>query len=400
MIDAAVGREMTIAARHLLQNPLTCAELHPEAFMLVRLHEHELDRWFTQRLGYRLHTTSSTARLHKSTVVPFRRPLRTTTSTKRPFTQREYTQLALVLAAVAAGPRIISLHDLVDDIRSAAVEAGVTLHENGADRRALITAIRWMIANGLASELHDRVDRYIDQVDADAIIEFDPDRIALVPLAALVDADSAADVVDRSERRAANPRRWMRARLVEDPVLYRSDLTEAEWSELRSRRSDEEGFLDEMFDLVLETRADGFAAIDESGTLADRRFPVTRTVGHAALLLIDRLSASGHAVPIPDVVELVAGFGRVHRSRWAKDSVENPERLTDEALDLLVDHRLVVVRSRVAPESAGDDAGRVELVVEALPAAARFSVDEHVVDPEPPRAKRESGVEDGQGRLL
>jgi hypothetical protein len=68
-----VAVELRDAARHLLQHPLTCGaedEADREMFVLIRRHEHELDRWFTQRLGYRLQVGSDTARLYKSGYVP------------------------------------------------------------------------------------------------------------------------------------------------------------------------------------------------------------------------------------------------------------------------------------------------------------------------------------------
>jgi hypothetical protein len=47
---------------------------------------------------------------------------------------------------------------------------------------------------------------------------------------------------------------------VEDPVVYREDLTDGEWAELRRRLGEEERFLEEMFGLELEVRAEGVAA--------------------------------------------------------------------------------------------------------------------------------------------
>ena len=61
---------LQMAARHLLQHPFTCREQHPDLFAVIRRHEQDLDRWFTQRLGYRLHVSSFTARLFKTTIVP------------------------------------------------------------------------------------------------------------------------------------------------------------------------------------------------------------------------------------------------------------------------------------------------------------------------------------------
>jgi uncharacterized protein (TIGR02678 family) len=359
---AALDRQ--VAARHLLQHPLTCAERHPEAFRLIRRHEHDLDRWFTQRLGYRLHVSADTARLFKSTAVPHRRPLRTATEQPRPFNQREYVLLALILAAVAAGPRVISLRDLIAEVRSAAADAGVTLTEEPTERRHLVTALYWMIDQGLARELHERVERYATDEDADAVIEVVPDRVALVPLPVLARAGTASDVVDRADRRAA-ARQWMRARLVEDPVLYRSDLTEEEWGELRRRQGEEAAMLGEMFGLAVEARAEGLAAIDPGGDLSDRRFPATGTVGHAALLLLERLAGGGAGSPegvVADgrVVEILGSLAGEHRRHWSK-LADDPERLARAVLGILADHRLI-------DTCAGG--------IRPLPAASRFGVDE------------------------
>lgn len=115
--DPQAEHERREAARHLLMHPLTCAEKHPEIFRLIRRHHHDLDQWFTQRLGYRLHLDADTARLFKAGIVPDDRPLRTRTG--RPLHRRELQLLALVLACTAAGPLVVSLRDLVADIRSA-----------------------------------------------------------------------------------------------------------------------------------------------------------------------------------------------------------------------------------------------------------------------------------------
>ena len=391
MSDPQALNDRRAAARHLLTRPLTCAEHDPDMFTLIRRHETELDRWFTQRLGYRLHLTADTARLFKSTAVPDRRPLLTATSDPRPFTKLEYTQLALILAAVAAGPRVTSLKNLVDEIRSAATDAGVQLTDEARERRAVVTALNWMVSQGLARELHERVERYAADGGADAVIEVFPDRIALVPLPALSHAETAAEVLQRDEQVNAS-RQWMRAKLVEDPVLYRWDVSDDQWREIRRRLGEEAGLLEEMFDLVLESRAEGMAAIDPSGELTDRRFPTTRTVGHAALTLLERLttdnqvasavvdtsgtathaehqpspSESGGDQAVPDpavpeaegpvqekpswtagpvvshqvIVDTLTELAATHRRIWSKEA-EDASRLARKVIPLLVDHRLL-----------------------------------------------------------
>jgi uncharacterized protein (TIGR02678 family) len=363
MSDPQATTDRRRAARHLVQHPLTTAEGHPELFRLIRRHERELDRWFTQRLGYRLHLSADTARLYKTAVVPEGRPLLTAKTQPRPLRRREYVYLALILAAVAAGPRVISLRDLVERVRSAAAEAEVTISEDASERRALINAMEWLIATGVAVELHERVARYATEDDADAVIGVDPDRVALLPLPALASAATAAELVDRSDRRAVS-RQWMRAWLVEEPVLLRDDLDDHEWVELRRRLGEETDLLDEMFGLIVEARAEGVAAIDPDGDLSDRPFPTTRTVGHAALLLIERLAGHDRPVTMGEVTAAVADLAGRYRRYWAKVA-DDPGRLAVEAVDLLAAVRLA--------RRNGD-------LVELLPPAHRYLVDAEVID--------------------
>lgn len=363
--------ELREVARHLVQNPLVAKERDPDRFRLIRRHEGELDRWFTQRLGYRLHVDGDTARLYKTGYVPDHRPLRT--STGRPFQRREYVLLALVLAATAAGPDVISLRDLVEQVRSAAAETGIVLTDERADRRTLVNVLTWLIDRGLATELHAHVDAYAADDAADAVLKLRPDRIVLLALPALGGASDRGTLLAQAERRGAT-RQWMRARLVEDPVLYRTDLTDAEWGELRRRLGDEAGFLDEMFGLRLEARAEGVAAIDPTGTLAERRFPTTGTVGHAALLLIDRLLRQDPTIdvepdegfvvgehgshvgtaptPMDEVVGSITELAAAHASHWSNELVGAPERLTARVVELLVDLRLAELVTTDAEPSA------------------------------------------------
>ncbi len=367
--------EQRAAARHLVVHPLTCAEHDPEVFRLIRRHEADLDRSFTQRFGYRLHVDADTARLYKTSSVPWRRPLRT--STGRAFTTREYVCLSLVLACTTAGPNVVSLRDLVDGVRSAAAEADVVLDQGSVGRRQLVTVLRWMVDQGLLGELHERVDAYAEDLEADAILAVRADRIALLPLPALTDASTAAELLQGAQRRSSR-RVWLRSRLLEDPVLYRNDLEDADWRELRRRLGEDRTLFAELFGLHLEARAEGIAAIDPTGSIADEPFPSTGTVGHAALLLIDVLARHEPAGEVEsdsesdDTPEADRGWIGAdtlratvddmvarYRTRWSKDLVEHPERLTRTLLALLERMRLVEVR---------------HAQMRVLPAAHRFRV--------------------------
>ncbi len=360
--DPQRALDLRAAACRLVTRPLLVVEDDPEVFRLIRRHEQVLDRWFTQRFGYRLQVTVDTARLYKTTAVVGRRPLRTTTTQQRPFSIREYTMLALVLAAVAAGPSVISLRDLLHEVRSAATDAGVTVTDEPADRRALVTALRWLIGHGVAAETHDRVDRYAGDAEADALLKIRPDRVALLPLPSLGRADSPQELEDRPERSTAS-RQWMRATLLEEPVLYRSDLSDDEWGELRRRLGEESAIFEEMFGVHIEARAEGIAVIDPGDGLTDSRFPTGGTVGHAALLLLDRfIEADTATMPRDALVEEVRALADERRRYWSQ-LAEDADRLAGEILDLLEDHRLAEV-----------DADTVRL----LPAAWRYRADVQV----------------------
>lgn len=357
-VDLRAG-ELREAARCLVAQPLVAAEQHDEEFVLIRRHRQQLDQWFTQRFGYRLQVTADTARLFKTTAIVRNRPLWTATVQPRPFGISEYLMLALVLAAVVSGPNVISLRDLIEEVRGAAAEAGVEVGIEPSDRRALVTALRWMIAHGLATELHERIDEYAHDAEADAVLAIRPDRVAMLPLPVLAQAETAEQLLKRSGASGA-ARTWMRARVLEEPVVYRSDFDSDEWSELRRRLGEEAAFFDEMFGLHIEARAEGVMAVDAGGELSDVRFPQTGTVGHAALLLADRLARDDEVSLRRDaVVDLVADLATEHRPYWSQ-LADNPGRLADEALALLADHRLVGLE--------GEE-------VAVLPAAARYALD-------------------------
>lgn len=360
--------ERIAAARALLVNPWRPAEADPGLFALIRRHADVLDRWFTQRLGYRLVVHNDTARLVKTGHVPADRPLRT--HTDRPFTGREYTALTLVLAATASGPDRISLRDLVLQVRSSAADAGVVLDGAVAERRALVTALRWLIAHGVIRELDRTVTGYETDDRADALLEIRNDRLAMLPTPALVGAEPAQELLERAAGDGTG-RAAARRRLVEDPVVYATDIPADDWAELRRRFGEETRYLEEMFGLVVEARAEGVAAIDVDGGCGDQAFPRGGTIPHAALLLLDALIARHRTGACRETLDaemgaLLTQYGRY----WSRDAVGDPPALLASAVELLSAMSLVTVGpdDRVTPR----------------PAAARFAPEVTVVDPDEP----------------
>ncbi|MGH3918379.1 MAG: TIGR02678 family protein [Pseudonocardiaceae bacterium] len=371
--DPQRAGELTGSARALLTRPWRTAEADRPLFLLIRRHAEQLDRWFTQRLGYRLIVGTDTARLVKSGHIPPDRPLRT--HTDRPFTAREYVLLALVLAATAAGPDRISLRDLVLQVRSAAADAGIALDGATSERRALVTAVRWLVGHGVVRELDRSVTGYETDADADALLEVRNDRMALLPASALVGAQSADELLDRAAGEGTG-RAALRRRLVEDPVLHADDVAPEDWAELRRRFGEESRYCEEMFGLVVEARAEGVAAIDVDGGCTDIAFPAGGTTAHAALLLLDALTTrhrdgADTAMLDRELGELLERCGRY----WRKDV--GAEDLRDEAVALLTAMAVVTVEpggrvrprpvaARFAPDvtvaSADDDAGQQSLL--------------------------------------
>jgi uncharacterized protein (TIGR02678 family) len=348
--------ERTAAARALLADPWRPAEADPSLFLVIRRYAEVLDRWFTQRLGYRLVVNADTARLTKSGHVPPDRPLRTHSG--RAFTGREHVALALVLAATAAGPDRISLRDLVLQVRSAAADAEITLDGGSAERRSLVTALRWLVERGVVRELDRSVAGYEIDRDADALLEIRNDRLTMLHTPALVGAESAEELMERSSE--STGRAALRRRLAEDPVLYAEDIPAEEWAELRRRTGEEIRYLDEMFGLLIEVRAEGITAIDVDGGLSDVVFPRSGTTAHVALLLLAVLAdrhrdGADPAALDRETAQLVERYGRF----WRKDAVADPAGLRRDAVELLASMGLVAV----------DPAG----FVRPRPAAARFA---------------------------
>ncbi len=357
--------ELTTAGRALLAHPWQRAEADPATFVLIRRHAEALDRWFTQRLGYRLVVGVDTARLVKSGYVPADRPLRGRTG--QPFTGRQYVALALLLAATASGPDRISLRDLILRVRSSAADASIKLDGSGAERRAVVAALQWLIGHGVLRELDRSVAGYEADSEADALLEVRNDRLAMLPAPALVGARSAAELLDRAAGDGTG-RAALRRRLVEDPVLYADDVAGEDWAEMRRRFGEETRYLDEMFGLRVEARAEGVAAIDVDGGCSDVAFPAGGTTAHAALLLLSALATRHREGATIDVLDeelglLLDRYGR----HWRKDAVAEPARLREDVITLLTAMSLVVRE----PDGT----------VRPRPAAARFAPLVTVVEP-------------------
>jgi uncharacterized protein (TIGR02678 family) len=356
--DIALESERRRAIRALLAAPLLLPD--SDDFPLVRRHAEWLRTWFGAFLGYRLVVEAGFARLFKPGLEPGRgRPLHRPTGQ---FTPRMYAYLALATAVLLTCPEQVLLSQLVADIRTAAVEAGIELGDaqRPSERRALGAALRQMVAWTALREDQGTVAGYAEDDQAEALLTVNRDIVAHLMATPPGRATTPADFV--AQAAAPGPggsRHKVRRRLCEEPVTYVDDLTAADRAWLRrEQRRDERSFLDYV-GLQAELRAEGAALLDPDERLTDVSFPGSGTVAQAALLtigsLVERLRpapgqlAVGVPVPEADLDEILAELAGRHARRWAGQYVTDPVLLREAVVALLVSMGLM---ARSAPTVA------------------------------------------------
>lgn len=297
--DIHTVAEIRRAARALLLDPLL-VEPGPGAadLRLVRRHREELTRLFAHGLAYRLVVEPRAARLFKpglgrDSSRPWRR------RSELPFTPRTYALFCLTLAALTRSRSQLLVDELVAQVRSAAVDAGVDIDlDSTADRRALHAVFTRLVALGVLHERDGDLEHWVDQ-RTQSLLDVRRDVLPLLvsaPLASVRDRDDLLEARDLPSA-AGGARVAIRRRLVEQPVLSVDDLSvdQAEWWR-RNRHREREWFADH-FGLELELRAEGAVAIDADDELTDIDFPGRGSVKHVALLLLAEVAEVGRPEP-------------------------------------------------------------------------------------------------------
>jgi uncharacterized protein (TIGR02678 family) len=235
------------------------------------------------------------------------------------------------------------------------------------ERRAIVGALKMLTGRGVLEELDGDVEGYTQDDNPPVLLAVYHTRLLHVIANYSPEHDPATDPagwLDAVEREPDAARR-MRRRLVDDTVVYTSDLDDAEADWLRRRvRGDDGGPLAEAFGLHLERRTEGAAfvlpekAYRHAWELGPVPFPASGTVAHAALLLCNSAAEvaeagddlrDGWRVLAADEVgdrlaeladEQAAGTGG-----WSRELVTDPRgRLRDEVSALLVGLDLVRVQ--------------------------------------------------------
>ncbi|TDE38711.1 TIGR02678 family protein [Actinomadura sp. 6K520] len=378
----AEREEMARAIRLLLGRPLISIHTDPDDFDLVRRRHSALAPWFDYFCGWRLLVEP---RLGYARLVKVRgdadpsRPARRRRSTRAPFDRRRYTLLCLAAAEALAAP-VTTIGMLAQRVvQAAAADDGVPAFDpvRGDERAAFVDALKLLEQHGAVTAVDGATDAFLDSAEAKVLYRVDATRVirllsAPVAPSRLPETDWP-DLGDLTvERRYGSDdstetqrNLWARhsllRRLLDDPVVYRDDLSEAELAYAASltgrqilRRAAEEAGLE------FEERAEGYLLVDPDALATDSKFPDDGNHAKvAALLLLDELVKAG-PLPMDGLVDEAARL-LASRPRWAMayQSEGGTERLASDALAVLTGFGL-----------ARDEGG----FVHAMPAAHRYTV--------------------------
>lgn len=361
------------ALRALLARPLLAAD--DDAFTLVRRHAEWLRAWLAREAGWALQVEADFARLYKRAgdhADPTRAaPPGHRRSHSPPFDRRRYVLLCLALAELERGEGQLTLGRLGAAVVDAAADPAFTRAglrftlEGRDDRRDLVAVVRLLLELGVLRRVAGAEEEYVGQ-ERDVLYDVDRRVLAallvtsrgpsLVPATGL-DTDGRIAAVTATcapvgEARGQALRRRLTRRLLDDPVLYRDELTAEERVYLARQRTALLQRIEEATGLVAEVRAEGLALVDPGGDLTDEPLPAEGTEGHLTLLLAEHLAHADGPVARAELEDWVriwtAEYGRYWKKAARDDGAEFA--LVEQGLERLCALRLVAVDGdRVVP---------------------------------------------------
>jgi uncharacterized protein (TIGR02678 family) len=349
-----------------------------EAAAVARRHRRQLAELFRDEFGWQVSIDDRGAVRSLSQPGAAHRPRGLSTRSGKPFDPQRYALLFLVLATLEATGARVTLSDLFDEValRAVNVEELVFDRNQASHRRRFVQAVQALVRLDVLTILDQEggsEDAFAAGAQANALYRVDRIRLERIlatskppSLASSVDAAVAELYSDTEEGRTRRRRHRITRALVSEPVVYRSDLDEAEVAYLVGQEARIRRLLAERFGLTLETRAEGWVAVDTEGGLTDQQFPAITVPRAAGLAIVDasrdRRRADGAARwSIEDLRSFVAGLAARFGASWTLDAndADAVARVTDDAVDALVAMGLAAV-----------DDGTVVI----LPAAGRFSM--------------------------
>jgi uncharacterized protein (TIGR02678 family) len=288
--------ELQRAARLLLRRPLVTSK-DPEAFALVRRWEQVLGNEFSQKFGYRLDVSRTSARL-------LRRPASLSSHrgarlpNGRPMSRWGYVYFALVLAALEQPGRQVLASELLDRIeqRARGNEHLSLDSREYAQRKGFSDAVKCLGHLGVLTVRDGVVDSIVD--DGQVLFDIDRDAAAMCLVASpsilrevtTVDDFIAAPTGGSTAVRSTNARQRLNRRLIDQPVVSVDDLDDDEYQLAWRNRRREADNITRLTGCDVELRAEGMALIDVTvEPVSGERFPGNDSVAHASLLWLDRM---------------------------------------------------------------------------------------------------------------
>jgi uncharacterized protein (TIGR02678 family) len=391
VLDRQQVEERRRALRALLRHPLlTRTQPDPAAFALVRRHAGWLREWLAANAGWSLQVDTGLARLRKLPGCLDDRARPALAEPARvPFSRRRYVLVCLALAALERADAQVTLGWLAERVLALAADpgladAGFSFALDSRDERAdLVVVARLLLRVQVLARVAGDEQSFVNH-SGDALYDVNrrvlasllvarrgPSTVTATNLEARLRAITEELVPDSEDGRNRAVRHTLARRLLDDPVLYYDELSDAERAYLTSQRGLLLRRLTEATGLVAEARAEGLALVDPTGEATDLTMPEEGTDGHATLLLAEHLAAlalerPGVPVQLSVLEARLAELAAEHRTHWRKGSAEPGAvaALCRLAVDRL--EALGLVRRR------GDG-------VTALPALARFAYAEPVV---------------------
>ena len=173
---------------------------------------------------------------------------------------------------------------------------------------------------------------------------------------------------DTEEGRHRRLRTRLFRRLLDDPVVYYSELSEEEREYFVSQRPSVVKEIESATGLAQEARQEGVAMVDPEEWMTDVKMPEEGTNGHATLLVAEYLAnrlrqGITHPVSVPALEIRAESLVQEHRHHWRKDVGEPGAAgvLLEEALSRLEMLRLIELDRKVQ-------------TVTPLPAIGRFAI--------------------------
>jgi len=373
--DPEIAAERRRALRALLRSPLLPASGETaKEYVLVRRHSAWLKYWLGKFPAWDLFVDKEVARLRKkSPDSDETRPAIDATSGSV-FSRRRYALLCLALAALEKSDSQTTLGKIAETIVEFVAAdrelqaAGLVFDISNYDqRRDLVHAVRLLLQFGLLDRIHGDERHFLNRSSAsDALYQINrpilavmlnvsqsPSALEAAAKAAIGQSARPFDLIEDPPLASEDDRnRRIRFRLVrmllDQPVVYFSDLSNEERAYLQRHRGYLLRQIREATGLVGEVRREGIAMVDDAGDLTDIKLPEEGTDGHVGLLLAAWLAeqlrtSPDSAVPLSAVEQHLKDLIQIHGSRWRK-AVHEPgaeARLAEDTLVRLRGLRLI-----------------------------------------------------------